>query len=382
MIRDKVYMDNGATSYPKAPNVAKNMADYIINNGSSVSRGAYKSSLDASRIVYDTRSELCDFFNFEHVDHVVFTKNITESMNVILKGLLTEKDHVIISSMEHNAVMRPLHSIGCKLSKMASSIEGYVDVDSIETQITPETKAIVCIHSSNVCGSINNISAIGKIAKKHGVYFIVDAAQTAGVVPIDMVESHIDVLGFTGHKSLLGPTGIGGFLIAPEMVKHVKPLIEGGTGSASESEIQPEYMPDKFESGTPNVVGIYGLNAGLTFIKETGIDKIYEHEMYLVQYFLDHFKTKKNIVGKKDTIDRTAVISLNFEGYDNAIIAFELEKKYHIATRVGMHCAPSAHKTLNSFPNGTLRISFSYFTTIEEIQYLIDALEDILGRSS
>lgn len=378
-ILEKVYMDNGATSFPKAPFVAQNMADYILNNGSNVSRAAYKDAMDASRVVYETRELLCELFNFEHADHVVFTKNVTESINQILKGLITEKDHIVISSMEHNAVMRPVHSIGCHVTRVQADKEGYVHSKDIEKAITKETKAIVMIHSSNVCGSINDIEKIGKIANKHGVLFVLDAAQTAGVIDIDMAKCHIDALCFTGHKSLLGPTGIGGFLINPSLVKEMKPLIEGGTGSASEQETQPEHMPDKYESGTPNVVGIYGLNTSLKYIMAEGIKNIHKKEMNLVKYFFDNFNHRDiAIIGHRGLNNRTAVISLDFKTKDNAVISFNLEKKYNIATRVGMHCAPAAHKTLNTFPNGTLRVSFSYFNTIEEVQYLIDAINELM----
>lgn len=378
---NRVYMDNGATSYPKAPGVSEIMADYILNNGSSVSRGAYKTALDASRVIYDTRQMLADMFCFEDIDHVIFTKNITESLNVILKGYLTKEDHVIISSLEHNAVIRPLNSIGCDISMVPCDAAGYAMVDQIESLIQEDTKMIMMMHGSNVCGSVNDIEAIGKIAHKHDLKFVLDAAQTAGVLAIDMASCHIDALAFTGHKSLLGPTGIGGFLIQPDFAKVVRPLIEGGTGSASESETQPEFMPDKFESGTPNVVGVYGLHQSLKYIHDIGINIIHKHEMDLVDYFLESFgHPQVKLVGSSDTSNRTAVISLDFQAIDNAIVAFELEKNYHIATRVGIHCAPLAHKALNTFPNGTVRVSFSYFTTREEIDYLVKALNEIIEK--
>lgn len=382
MNHKSIYLDNGATSFPKAPDVAKYMSEYILNNGSSVARGAYQSSLDASRVVFDTRSMLAEMFHFDHVDHVVFTKNVTESLNVLLKGYLQEGDHVLISSLEHNAVIRPLNSIGCQVEMMPCDKAGYLCVDQVADMIRPTTKAIVTMHASNVCGSVNDIESLGKIAYDHEIKYIVDAAQSAGVIPIDIKACHIDALAFTGHKGLLGPTGIGGFLIEPAFAKMVSSLIEGGTGSASESETQPTFMPDKFESGTPNIVGIYGLNAGLKFIQSTGLDVIHAHEMQLVDYFLKHFSDERvRIVGAMNTQDRTAVISLDFKTLDNAVVAFNLERQHHIATRVGMHCAPLAHKALKTFPEGTVRVSFSYFTTIEEIKYLIKALQQILEEA-
>jgi len=379
-ILERVYLDNGATSFPKAPGVAEHMAAYILENGSSVSRGAYSSAMDASRMVYETRELLCELFNFDHPDHVIFTKNVTESLNQAIKGLLNEDDHIIISSMEHNAVMRPLNSIGCDITRVQADDEGFVSPEDVEKSIQEHTKAIIMIHGSNISGSINDIKRIGEIAKAHNIYFIADVAQTAGVIDIDMKD--MDMLCFTGHKSLLGPTGVGGFLIQPELAKIMKPLIEGGTGSASEQETQPEHMPDKFESGTPNVVGICGLHTSLSYILEKGIRNIHDYEMTLVEYFFNNFdQPNVRVVGTKDLIRRTAVISLDFKENDNAVIAFQLERKFNIQTRVGMHCAPSAHKTLGTFPNGTVRVSFSSFTTIEEVQYLIDAIDTLLKET-
>jgi cysteine desulfurase family protein len=378
MHKKNTYMDNGATTFPKAPGVAEAMADYLLNNGSNVSRGAYGSALDASRVLYDTREMLCEFFNFDHADHVIFTKNITESINQGLKGFLTKEDHVITSSMEHNAVMRPLNSIGCEISCLPSDEKGYIQSQNLESYIKANTKAIIVTHASNVCGSINDIEAIGKVAKANNIFFMVDAAQTAGVIAIDMKKNNIDFLGFTGHKGLLGPSGIGGFLMEPQWVSKMKPLIEGGTGSASESEYQPEHMPDKYESGTPNVVGIYGLHKSLEFIMNTGVENIYKHEMTLVDYFLKKFKIEKvGLIGQPSTKDRTAVIALDFLDLDNSLVAFKLEKDFHIATRVGMHCAPSAHKSLKTFPQGVVRLSFSYFTSLQDLDYLIESLESV-----
>ncbi len=379
-ILEHVYLDNGATSFPKAPNVPEVMANYLLTNGSSVSRGAYKTAMDASRVVYETRELLCELFHFDHPDHVIFTKNVTESINQALKGLLTESDHVITTSMEHNAVVRPLNSIGCDVTKVQSDEKGFVTPSSFESAITDNTKMIIMIHSSNVSGSINDIKKIGELAKSKGIIFVVDAAQTAGVIDIDM--SYVDILCFTGHKSLLGPTGTGGFLIQPHLVTQMKPLIEGGTGSASEQETQPNHMPDKYESGTPNVVGLFGLHTSLSYLLKEGITTIHNKEMDLVQYFLDHFDSEQvRLVGEKSINNRTAVISLDFLTKDNAMIAFDLQRQYNIATRVGMHCAPAAHKSLKTFPNGTVRISFSYFNTIEEVQYTIDAIKILIKEA-
>lgn len=376
-----IYFDNGATSFPKAPGMEKVLSDYILNNGSSISRGAYKNALDASRMVYETREILAEMFNFSDPEHVVFTKNITESLNVVIKGLLKTDDHVLISSMEHNAVMRPVNHMGCDKTIIHATKEGYITPSAVKEAITKDTKAMILLHASNVCGSINDIQAIGEILHEEGIYFIVDAAQTAGVVDIDMEACHIDVLCFTGHKSLLGPPGTGGFLIKPHMVDKVDSFIQGGTGSASEDETQPLHMPDKYESGTPNVLGIYGLHHSLNYIREIGTHNIHDHEMKLTAYFIEKIKEEGiRIVGSTSIENRTAVVSLDFDTIDNAMISFMLEKNYHIATRVGMHCAPSAHKSLDSFPNGTVRFSFSYFNTFEEVDACVDGLRAIIKQ--
>ncbi len=372
----RVYFDNGATSFPKPESVAKAMSDYILYNGSNIGRAAYKNTLNASRVVYETRKLLCELFHFNYPDHVVFTKNITESMNVCLKGLLKEEDHIITSSMEHNSVIRPIHSIGCQKSIVKADKYGYVHLEDIKKEIKPSTKAVVLIHGSNVTGAVNDIKEIGTYLKSKNILFIVDSAQTAGVIDISM--DYIDILCFTGHKGLLGPSGIGGFLIQPDTVKKVKPFIEGGTGSKSDLEYQPTIMPDKYESGTQNIVGIYGLNAALHYIKEKGIKHIYQEEMKLVDYFFKHYPFD-NIIGLKDTKNRTAVISLDFKEKSSEI-SFELSSIYHIEHRVGLHCSYLAHQTVGTYPNGTLRISFSHFNTISEVDYFMKSIIKIINE--
>ncbi len=371
----RVYFDNGATSFPKPEGVAKSMSDYILYNGSNINRAAYKNTLNASRIVYETRKLLCELFHFSYPDHVVFTKNITESMNVCLKGLLEKSDHIITSSMEHNSVIRPIHSIGCEKSIVKADKYGYVHLEDIKREIKPLTKAVILIHGSNVTGAVNDIKQIGEYLKSKDILFIVDSAQTAGVIDIDM--DYIDILCFTGHKGLLGPSGIGGFLIQPDIVKKVKPLIEGGTGSKSDLVYQPSIMPDKYESGTQNIVGIYGLNAALKYIRDVGIETVCKKEMKLLDYFFKHYPFD-NIVGIKNTSNRTAVLSLDFKE-KNSEISFELSNSYHIENRVGLHCSYLAHQTIGTYPYGTLRISFSHYNTIEEIDYFIKSLLKIIN---
>lgn len=383
---NRVYCDNGATSYPKAPFIADAISDYINNIGCNVNRGAYSTSYEAENIVFETRELLCDLYNFDKPENVVFTSNITTSLNTVIKGLLKENDHVVVSSMEHNAVMRPLNELKGKnitYSKVICNSVGEINLDDIEKSIKPNTKCIIITHASNVCGTILPIKEIGKLCKKHNKIFIVDTAQTSGVVDIDMKKCNIDILCFTGHKGLLGPQGIGGFLINDKLVPMVDSLIQGGTGSLSESEIQPDYMPDKYESGTLNIIGIYGLNSSLKYIKEIGISKIHEKELKLTKQFIDGIKSidENLLVGKKDINNRTAVVSLDFKDMDNGVICYELDKNYKISTRSGLHCSPSAHKTLNTFPNGTVRFSFGYFNTEKEIEYILKSIKKILNKN-
>lgn len=375
----RIYLDNGATSFPKAPGVSDAVCNYINNVGGNVGRGTYESAYSAGRIVYETRELLSSLFNFDNPLNVAFTMNITQSLNILLKGLLRPGDHVIVSSMEHNAIMRPIMTLnknGVEFDRVQCSREGILNPKDLEVLIKPNTKLIVMTHASNVSGTILPIEEVGKICKAHGIYFILDAAQSAGVLEVDFKKFNLNALAFTGHKGLLGPQGIGGFLVDEILSKEIEPFIEGGTGSLSESECQPDYMPDKFESGTLNIPGIYGLNASLKYINNVGINEIYEKEMLLTERFLNKVQNISgfNIAGIKGTAGRTAVVSINFENHDNSEIAFILDRDFGIMTRVGLHCAPSAHKTLKTFPEGTVRFSFGHANTIEDVDYSVDSL--------
>lgn len=378
------YLDNGATSYPKAPGVAENMSDYILNIGTNVGRGAYDLSYKAENIVYETRELICQLFNFNKPENVIFTKNITESMNVLIKGLLKEGDHVIVSSMEHNAVMRPLNSLKDKVefTKVKCNILGELEIENVISSIKPNTKAIIMSHASNVCGTILELEKVGQICKDNNIFFIIDSAQTAGFLDIDFQKLNADAIGFTGHKSLLGPQGIGGFIVNDKMVNEMNTIIEGGTGSLSDSEIQPDYMPDKFESGTLNIPGIYGLHTSLKYLLDYGLNNIRENEIQLLDKFLEGISKINNIkpIGKRTPNGRTAVVSIDFIHNDNGLVAHELSKEYNIMTRSGLHCAPSAHKTLGTFPQGTVRFSLSHFTTLKEIEYSIDCINNIVNK--
>ena len=383
---DYIYLDNASTSFPKAPTVATAMSDYITNRGININRGSYALAYDVEDIIYTTRQRLNTLFNGHDPSHVIFTQNVTMSLNMVIKGLLKAGDHVLVSSMEHNAVMRPLTQLldkGITFDTIPCDSTGSIQMDSIEPLIRPNTVALIINHASNVCGTIQPLESIGPICKAHNLQFIVDAAQTAGVIPIDVKVCHIDALCFTGHKGLLGPQGIGGIILTKEMAQTLTPLIAGGTGSFSHLETLPTHMPDAFESGTLNLPGIIGLNEGLAYIESQGMENIHNHELALTQAFLEGLQSIDvvNIVGKQDIQDRTAVVSITIDSMDPASIAYELESTYHIMTRVGLHCAPRAHQTLGTYPEGTVRFSFGYANTHKDVESALSALNTIVKSS-
>ncbi|MFA5536411.1 MAG: aminotransferase class V-fold PLP-dependent enzyme [Bacillota bacterium] len=377
-----IYLDSGATSFPKAPGVAESIYNYLVKIGVNINRGAYSSSFEAENTVFETRELLCSFFNFDKPENVIFTKNITESLNVLIKGLFKTGDHLIVSSMEHNGVMRPLNSLaatGVTYSRVLCGKDGSLRPQDISPLIKPETKGVIMTHASNVSGTILNLAEVGRICKDNGLWFIIDTAQTAGTIKVDMEELRADAIAFTGHKSLLGPPGIGGFLVKDNLAGELTTLIEGGTGSLSDTELQPPYLPDKFEAGTPNIPGIYGLHAALKYLEKTKTENIFAKEMYLMGIFLerllnmDHFE----IIGRTDIKKRTAIVSLNFKKRDNGEVAHRLYSDYGILTRSGLHCAPSAHQTLGTFPKGTVRFGLSHFLEKSDILYVTDQLNKL-----
>ena len=286
----KIYLDNACTSFPKPRQVSDAVYDYMTRIGSNINRGCYRDAYSAEEMVFDTRRMLCELFRGEDLKNVIFTKNVTESLNVILRGFLRRGDHVLVSSMEHNAVMRPLVQLqasGVSFSRIPCSPDGSLLTEAMEEYLEENTRALVLTHASNVCGTMMPLKEAGKFCRNHGIAFIVDAAQTAGVFPVDMEEYSIDALAFTGHKGLLGPQGTGGFLLKEDMIRQVGPLICGGTGSLSHTEETPSFMPDRYEAGTMNLPGIAGLHASLLFLKETGIDRIRQHELLLTERFLN-----------------------------------------------------------------------------------------------
>ena len=382
---DKMYLDNASTTFPKPQEVAQSVFDYMTKSGSNINRGCYDSAYSVEETVFETRQLLCDLFGGSDCKNVIFTKNVTESLNVILKGFLKPGDHVLTSSMEHNAVMRPLVQLektGCSFDRIPCNEMGELQLDEMEGLLRPNTKAVVMMHASNVCGTVLPIEKVGAFCREHGLKFVVDCAQTAGVLDINMERMHIDALAFTGHKGLLGPQGIGGFLLKNEMVEAIEPLLSGGTGSISHTEEVPDFMPDRFEPGTMNLPGIIGLHQGLLWLQETGIENIRNHELQLTKHFLDGVAPLERqglirVVGKRDLEGRTGVVSIHTLKRELSEVAFELDSTYGIMTRVGLHCAPSAHKTLGTFPTGTIRFSFGWWNTGEEIDAAVKALEEL-----
>lgn len=386
---NRIYLDQASTSFPKAPGVAQAMMDYLTMNGSNVNRGCYSSAYSAEEVIYETRQLLAELFHFSRCKNVIFTPNVTTSLNFILKGLLKPGDHILVSAMEHNAVMRPvvqLAACGISFDRIPCRRDGSMILEQVKPLIRPETKAIVTLHASNVCGTRMPLTALGEICQRHHLYFIVDSAQTAGIVPIDMTASHIDALAFTGHKGLRGPQGTGGFLVTEELAQQMEPLISGGTGSVSHTEEIPDFLPDRFEPGTPNLPGIFGLHEALLFLKSQNyMQTSYEKEKALTSYFIQQLfaldDTEKHIrvIGKKDLTGRNAVVSIQTPEIDMAQVAWQLDSEYGIMTRVGLHCAPNAHKTLGTYPAGTIRFSFGPENTQEELDAAIYGLKKILN---
>lgn len=377
----RVYMDNSATSFPKPEKSVQAMVDYMTQMGTSVARSTSNTSTSTGNLIFDLREKLASFFHGGSSRNVIFTKNITEALNIVIHSYIQEGDRVLISGLEHNAVTRPLVQAGAELMAIPVSPEGALDLDFARKNIQG-IKAVFCTHASNVSGDRVAIEDLIPIAKSAGVPFILDAAQTAGHIPIDMTALGIDCLCFTGHKGLLGPTGTGGMILTKEFAKELKPFITGGTGSQSDEEIHPLQMPDKFEAGTPNIVGLVGLLASIEYIEEEGLGKIFDQEIKNGQYFYEQLSRLPDvrIIGSKDYTCKMPVFSLDFVGQDNATISYLLGTKYNIDNRTGMHCAPRAHKTYGTYPQGTVRLSLSHKTTKEDMDYAIASLKEILAN--
>jgi cysteine desulfurase family protein len=375
-----IYFDNAATSWPKPPRVKEAMVRFMDEIGANPGRSGHLLSIEAARVLHETREALSLCFHVKDSSRIVFTQNATESINLGLKGLLKPKDHVITSSMEHNSVMRPLRDLekkGIELSIVPCSPKGILDPVEVENKIRYNTRMVVLNHASNVTGTLLPVREVGVIARNHDLLFLVDAAQTAGVYPIDMEEDRIDLLAFTGHKSLYGPQGTGGLVLGIRVKeKEMVPLKQGGTGSRSEFEEQPDFLPDCFESGTPNSVGIAGLLAGIQFVLEKGIEQIHKHEINLIQKLIDGLKEfpEVRLYGPENGLDRTATLSFNVAHLSPSEVAFRLEREFGILCRPGLQCAPAVHRTIGTFPEGTVRFSLSYFNSEEQVDQALQAM--------
>ena len=376
-----IYLDNAATSFPKPAGVSARMKEYMDSVGATINRSVYGAAQDAGLVTLRLRERLARLFSFpEKPTHVILTPGATAGLNFVLKGFLRPGDHCLVSSMEHNAVMRPLLQLsGVEFDRIPCDEEGRLDPAAMLPLIRPNTRLCIMAHGSNVCGTVQDAAAVGAICAEHGIAFALDAAQTAGHIPIDFQALHLSALCVPGHKGLLGPSGIGALLLRDDFAHALTPLLAGGTGSASDSEYLPDYLPDRFESGTPNLPGIYGFEEALRFIEETGIDALRAHELELTARFLEGLSTIPNLrlCGTEELSRRVGVISVDFTQADNAEAAFRLESEFGILTRCGLHCAPSAHKTLGTFPQGTVRFSLGFSSTAADVDAALAALRAI-----
>ncbi|MBN2681794.1 MAG: aminotransferase class V-fold PLP-dependent enzyme, partial [Bacteroidales bacterium] len=380
-MKRNVYLDNSATSWPKPPQVMQEMSNYLENYGGSPGRSGHHFALEAGRQIFEARELIRDFFNAPASERVIFTANSTHAINMALKGLLKENDHVVVSSMEHNSVIRPLRYLEKERKISITVVEypsnGEFPAEKLENAICDNTKLVCLLHGSNVLGSVIPLNIAGEICKRKNVLFMVDAAQTAGFVPIDMQKDNIDILSFTGHKKLYGPSGTGGLCFGENV--EIEPVFQGGSGSKSESELHPDFYPDKLEGGTKNTLGIIGLKAGMQYIQKKGMNVIREHCLRLRQAFIDGLsEIEETEVFLPSTKEVLPVVSLNFKNHISSDIAEKLDRDFGIMIRVGLHCSPLAHKTIGTFPHGTARFSFGCFNTLDEVNYAINAIKVVL----
>jgi len=375
-----IYFDNAATSWPKPPCVAEAMTRYMGEVGASPGRSGHRLAVEAARRLYDAREAIADLFHAPDPLRVVFGANVTEALNLALNGLLRPGDHVITGSMEHNAVMRPLRALernGVQITVVPCSPDGALDPADLAAAVGPATRLIVLNHASNVTGTLLPVADAGRIARQHDLLLLVDAAQTAGAYPIDVQSDAIDLLAFTGHKSLYGPMGTGGLVIGDRVDVHLlQPLKRGGTGSRSEREEQPDFLPDLCESGTPNAVGLAGLAAGTRWVLAQGVERIRAHELALTAQLLSGLAEIPGVTvyGPRDARRQTATVSFVIAGLEHSDVGMRLDDEYAIMCRVGLHCAPAAHRTLGTFPAGTVRFGLGAFNTAEEISAALEAV--------
>ena len=379
-----VYLDQAATSRPKAAGVGDAMRFYIEEVCANVNRSTYAPATDAALRVLETREKLCALFGFADPTHVIFTPGQTVSLNMVIKGLLRPGDHVLVSPLEHNGVMRPLTQMlerGVSFDRIPLTADDSLDLAAVRQMIRPNTRLIFLTHASNVSGTILPLAQVSAFCRERGIFLAVDAAQTAGHVPIDLAATPVDALCVPSHKGLRGPAGIGALLLSPALAKALDPLLTGGTGSDSHTEVQPDYMPDRFESGTPNLPGVYGLHAALCALEQEGLSHRQAQEEALLKQFLAGLDAFPGIhvLGTRDLSRRVGLVSVDFTALrDNAEVSDRLATEFGVLTRCGLHCAPNAHKTYGTFPQGTVRFSFNSSNTAEEIDSALRALHMIL----
>jgi cysteine desulfurase family protein len=361
------------------------VSTYIKDIGCNLDRSGYGTSCVLNKMARESRILLAELFNHPRSNEVVMTPSITYALNIVLKGLLQRGDHVLISGMEHNAVTRPLFQLnkqGVSFDFVACDSAGRLDPASIVPLIKPNTRMVVTTHASNVCGTILPIREIGAICEEQGLLYVVDSAQTAGVLPINKEKDHITVLCFAGHKGLLGPPGIGGFIMGTELARTVEPIVAGGTGVMSEMDTMPEALPMRFEAGTPNLMGFYGLRTSLKWLRHKGLAAIHSKEMETYASFLAGLRQLEGVrvLGTQDPASSLCVVALDVPGLDIGRVAYRLDNTHRVITRCGLHCAPYANRTLGTFPEGTIRLSPGYFTTRREIDYTLRALEESVAH--
>ena len=377
-----VYLDNAATSFPKPPAVGARMREYVDEVGASVNRGSYEAAQQAELVTLRLRQRLCALFGFADPSHVILTPGNTWGLNMLLLGALRPGDHVLVSAMEHNAVMRPLTQLakrGVAFDRIPCDAEGRLQTDRIEVMLRPNTRLVLLAHASNVSGTVQDAAAVGEICAARGIPFALDAAQTAGHIPLDFAALHLSALSVPAHKGLMGPQGMGALLLRPDFAKTLEPLVSGGTGSVSDSEDIPLYLPDRFEPGTPNLPGIYGWEAALDYLEGITVEAVAAHDRALSARLLGGLRDVPGVslIGPDTTEGRVGVFSLDFPGKDNAEIAARLEEEFGILTRCGLHCAPNAHRTLGTFPRGTVRLSLGWFNTEADIDRALQAVKAV-----
>lgn len=380
-----IYLDNAATSHPKPPQVYAAVLDAMQNIGASPGRGGYGLALEASRLLFDTREALTAFLGAADSSRIIFTRNATEALNLAVRGILQPGDHVVTSSMEHNSLLRPLFMLqkqGVDLTVVQANPDGLLDPEDIRRALRPSTRLVALAHVSNVTGGIQPVAEIAAIACQAGALVLLDAAQSAGCLPIDMQALGADLLAAPGHKGLLGPQGTGLLAVAPHV--RLRPLLAGGTGNSSDQDHQPEGFPEGFEAGTHNLPGIAGLRAGVAFLAATGVEIVGGREREQGTYLRERLSQLPGCqpYGPVDPERRLGLLSLTVAGWDPAALSFVLDREYGIAARAGLHCAPRAHRTIGSYPQGTLRISPGWFTTGTELDLCCTALATIIQKGN